>query len=53
MKVSAMINGDLYSNNGRISTCYNPKGLLGSGRWMWQSTEEFASMVNSNGGVML
>ena len=49
----AYINGDRYVNNGRMSTCYNPNGLLGSGRWRWQTHEEFINMVKSNGGTML
>ena len=49
----AMINGDIYMNSGRVSTCYNPNGLLGRGRWKWQSAEEFTSMVKANGGTML
>ena len=49
----AMINGDVYANNGRVSTCYNPNGLLGRGRWKWQSAGEFISMVKANAGTML
>ena len=49
----AYINGDRYINNGRMSTCYNPNGLLGRGRWKWQSAEEFTSMVKSNGGTVI
>lgn len=49
----AYINGDRYTNSGRVSTCYNPNGLLGRGRWKWQNAEEFISMVKANGGTML
>ena len=49
----AMINGDIYMNSGRVSTCYNPDGLLGRGRWRFQSADEFMSMVKSNGGVLI
>ena len=49
----AYINGDRYINNGRMSTCFNPYGLLGRGRWKWQNAEEFISMVKANGGTML
>lgn len=49
----AYINGDRYTNSGRVSTCYNPNGLLGCGRWKWQTTQEFEEMVKANGGTML
>lgn len=49
----AMINGDIYTNSGRVSTCYNPNGLLGRGRWKWQTIQEFEEMVKENGGTML
>ena len=49
----AYINGDRYTNNGRMSTCFNPYGLLGRGRWKWQGTDGFVNMVNKNGGTMI
>lgn len=46
-RVKAYINGDLYTNNGSISVCYNPNGLLG-GRWKFQTKEEFLAMVKDH-----
>ena len=53
MRISAFINGDIYRNNGRLSTCYNPHGLLGGGRFKWQSTSEFLAMVKENNGSII
>lgn len=49
----AYINGDIYMNSGRVSTCYNPQGLLGTGRWKFQSPQEFINMVKQNGGTIV
>lgn len=51
--MKALINGDTYTNSGRVSTCYNPHGLLGSGRWKFQSESEFIAMVNENNGKII
>lgn len=51
--MDARINGDLYKNNGRVTTCYNPQGLLGNGRWRWQDREEFVEMVKVHKGTII
>lgn len=49
----AIVNGDIYNNNGRISVCYNPNGLLGNGRFRFQSEREFIEMVENAGGYVI